>query len=124
MPQELALYGDFSIKETMMYFGWICGLRTKDIKSRIAFLIKFLELPPAERLVKKLSGGQQRRVSLGAAMLHTPELLILDEPTVGVDPILRANIWDYLVTESKERKCSIIITTHYIEEAKQAQTVS
>ncbi|VEN44622.1 unnamed protein product, partial [Callosobruchus maculatus] len=123
MPQELALYGDFSIKETMLYFGWICGLKTKEIKSRIAFLVKFLELPPAERLVKNLSGGQQRRVSLGAAMLHTPDLLILDEPTVGVDPILRANIWNYLVTESKERNCSIIITTHYIEEAKQAQTI-
>ncbi|CAH1980268.1 unnamed protein product [Acanthoscelides obtectus] len=123
MPQELALYGEFSINETILYFGWIYGLKTKDIKERVRFLVDLLDLPPGKRLVKNLSGGQQRRVSLAVAVLHQPELLILDEPTVGVDPILRANIWNYMVREAKEKKQSIIITTHYIDEARQAQTI-
>nr|CAI5849590.1 unnamed protein product [Callosobruchus analis] len=123
MPQELALYGEFSINETMLYFGWIYGLKTKQIKEKVTFLVQLLDLPPAKRLVKNLSGGQQRRVSLAVAVMHEPELLILDEPTVGVDPILRANIWNYMVRETKEKKISIIITTHYIEEARQAQTI-
>ena len=67
------------------------------IKERTEFLISFLDLPPENRLVGKLSGGQQRRASLAAALLHEPELLILDEPTVGVDPLLRQCIWDHLL---------------------------
>ncbi|KAG9344198.1 hypothetical protein JZ751_010867 [Albula glossodonta] len=69
------------------------------------------------------SGGQRRRVSLGAALLQNPQLLILDEPTVGVDPVLRAKIWQHLVEIVKEGKVSVIITTHYIEEARQANVV-
>lgn len=70
------------------------------------------------------SGGQQRKASLAIAMIHDPELLILDEPTVGLDPVLRQNIWDYLVKLATEQKRTIIITTHYIEEARQAHVVS
>ena len=69
------------------------------------------------------SGGQQRRVSFSVALLHNPELLILDEPTVGVDPMLRQNIWNHLTRLSTENKKTILITTHYIEEAKQAHYV-
>lgn len=87
--QEIALYGEFSIRETMIYFGWVAGMTTAEVEARLDFFIKFLQLPPATRAVKNLSGGQQRRVSLAAALLHGPELLILDEPTVGVDPVLR-----------------------------------
>uniref|UniRef100_A0AAZ3PAS8 ABC transporter domain-containing protein n=1 Tax=Oncorhynchus tshawytscha TaxID=74940 RepID=A0AAZ3PAS8_ONCTS len=69
------------------------------------------------------SGGQKRRVSLGAALLQNPQLLILDEPTVGVDPVLRAKIWQHLVEIVKTGKVSVVITTHYIEEARQANVV-
>lgn len=69
------------------------------------------------------SGGQQRRVSFAAALIHDPELLILDEPTVGVDPLLRQNIWNYLVQICKDSNKTIILTTHYIEEARQAHSV-
>ena len=70
----------------------------------------------------KLSGGQKRRVSLAVALLHEPELLLLDEPTVGVDPELRARIWEHL-QEIATNGTSIIITTHYIDEAAQADAV-
>lgn len=69
------------------------------------------------------SGGQQRRVSFAAALLHEPELLILDEPTVGVDPVLRQSIWDHLVEITKDGNKTVIITTHYIEETRQAGMV-
>ncbi|GFG35804.1 hypothetical protein Cfor_11743 [Coptotermes formosanus] len=89
MPQDLSLYVEFTIRETFLYFGWINGMKTEDIEEKLHFLVEFLQLPTPESFVKNLSGGQQRRVSLAAAMVHSPELLILDEPTVGVDPILR-----------------------------------
>lgn len=70
-----------------------------------------------------ISGGQKRRVSLAAALVHSPPLLILDEPTVGVDPLLRQSIWKHLVTLAQSEKITVVITTHYIEEARQANVV-
>ncbi|KAJ8882924.1 hypothetical protein PR048_014763 [Dryococelus australis] len=69
------------------------------------------------------SGGQMRRVSLAVALLHEPEVLILDEPTVGMDPVLRAVIWEHLLHLSGHCDTTIILTTHYIEEAGQAHAV-
>ncbi|XP_018405590.1 PREDICTED: ABC transporter G family member 20 [Cyphomyrmex costatus] len=120
MPQEIALYGEFSIRETFIYFGWCAGMTTEEVDEKLIFLLKFLQLPSENRFVKNLSGGQQRRVSFAAAILAEPELLILDEPTVGVDPILRQSIWDHLVHLTKDGNKTIIITTHYIEETRQA----
>lgn len=71
----------------------------------------------------RTSGGQKRRVSLAAALVHSPPLLILDEPTVGVDPLLRQGIWKHLVTLAQTEKITVVITTHYIEEARQANVV-
>ena len=120
MPQELALYGEFSIRETFIYFGWCAGMTTEQVDVKLDFLVKLLQLPSENRFVKNLSGGQQRRVSFAAALLAEPELLILDEPTVGVDPVLRKSIWDHLVHLTKDGNKTIIITTHYIEETRQA----
>ncbi|XP_046712273.1 ABC transporter G family member 23 isoform X2 [Silurus meridionalis] len=123
MPQDLALYNEFTISDTLWFFGRIHGLSSKETRDRMKFLIEFLDLPQKNRLVRNLSGGQRRRVSLGAALLQNPRLLILDEPTVGVDPVLRAKIWQHLVEIVKGGEVSVIITTHYIEEARQANMV-
>uniref|UniRef100_A0A3B3CUJ4 ABC transporter domain-containing protein n=1 Tax=Oryzias melastigma TaxID=30732 RepID=A0A3B3CUJ4_ORYME len=123
MPQDLALYNEFNISDTLTFFGRIHGLTQKETQARMNFLIDFLHLPQKHSLIRNLSGGQRRRVSLGAALLQNPELLILDEPTVGVDPVLRAKIWQHLVEIVKTGKVSVIITTHYIEEARQANVV-
>lgn len=123
MPQELALYGEFSIKETLEYFGRIYQLPSAFVKSQMEFLFKLLDLPPPHRSVKTLSGGQQRRVSFAVALFHEPDLFILDEPTVGVDPVLRKSIWNHLVRLSKNHGKTVIITTHYIEEARQADAI-
>ncbi|KAI0241754.1 ABC transporter G family member 20 [Lamellibrachia satsuma] len=123
MPQELALYQSFTIGETLFYFGRIHKMKSEQIKSRLKFLCDFLRLPPEGRLVKQCSGGEQRRTSFAIALLQEPELLILDEPTVGVDPLLRQSIWDHMLEISQSRKTTIIITTHYVEEARQANMV-
>lgn len=99
-------------------------MTTEQVEAKLGFLVNFLMLPDADRLVKNLSGGQQRRVSLAATLVHEPELLILDEPTVGVDPLLRQNIWDHLVEITKHGRTTVIITTHYIDETRQAHLVS
>jgi len=125
MPQELALYREFTIRETLQYFGRVFNMTQEKISERADFLMDFLDLPKKWRLIMNLSGGQQRRVSLAAALVHEPELLILDEPTVGVDPLLRQTIWNHLTQIAATRKLNttIVITTHYIEEARQATRV-
>ncbi|CAG2164857.1 unnamed protein product [Oppiella nova] len=103
MPQELALISQFTIKETLRYYAGFCNTDRTIFTKRMHFLLQLLELSHLEnKFVDNLSGGQKRRVSLAIALINNPPLLILDEPTVGVDPILRECIWNYLVQISKE----------------------
>ncbi|XP_077512681.1 ABC transporter G family member 23-like [Amblyomma americanum] len=123
MPQELALLEDFTIAENMYFFGQLLGMPGFLIYKRITFLCSFFQLLPADRFVKTLSGGQQRRVSLAVALMHSPPFMILDEPTVGLDPVLRDAIWRYFVVLSREQSTTIVVTTHFIEEIADAALV-
>ncbi|KAK5638401.1 hypothetical protein RI129_012696 [Pyrocoelia pectoralis] len=123
MPQKIGLYDDLSVEETFLFFGRSLDMSEAKIKERTKYLIDLLDLPQDDIRVKNMSGGQQRRVSLSVAFLHEPELLILDEPTVGVDSVLRQLIWDHFTTIVNNSAVTIIITTHYIEEVLHANTI-
>ncbi|VVC43850.1 Hypothetical protein CINCED_3A015312 [Cinara cedri] len=122
MPQDLNLHEHLTILQTFKFYGRMLNMSTETILERANDLMTLLELPPNDRLIESLSGGQQRRVSLGVALLHNPIILILDEPTVGLDPVLSHSIWNHLISFAAQGK-TIIITTHYIEEARQANTI-
>lgn len=123
MPQENALIGGFQIKEMFWFFGTIFGIKAEKIEENFRTLSTLLELPEGNRLIKNCSGGQQRRISFAVTLVHDPDLLILDEPTVGVDPLLRERIWNYLVELTQTKNVTILLSTHYIEEAKQSNLI-
>lgn len=83
MPQETALIPEFTVREVIWFYGTVFGLSSEKIEKRIRFLSDLLELPPENQFVKECSGGQQRRVSFAVTLVHEPDILILDEPTVG-----------------------------------------
>lgn len=124
MPQEAALAKNLTIREMIWFYGSIYGLPQQMIHKKVKFLCDLLELPDESKLVRNCSGGLQRRVSIAISLLHEPELLILDEPTVGLDPILRAKIWNYLVELTQMQNVTVLLSTHYTEEAKQSTHVA
>ena len=118
VPQEVALYEELSGEENLIFWGKLAGLSTADAKSRAADLLRALDLTDRRKdVVKNYSGGMQRRINLGCALLHRPKLLLLDEPTVGIDPQARAKILDFVRARAAEGT-SILYTTHYLEEAE------
>ena len=98
MPQDICLYVEFTIEETFQYFGRLQKMGKELVQKKQQELLDLLDLPEASRGVGTLSGGQKRRLSFAVALLHNPKILILDEPTVGVDPVVRARIWSHLQT--------------------------
>lgn len=124
MPQNTSLVEEFSINELIHFFGTLYGLQKKEIADRLKFLMNLLDLGDSECLIKNCSGGEKRRVSLAVCLVHQPEILILDEPSVGLDAILRNTIWDFFMSIASTGNTTVILSTHYIEEAKQANCVS
>ena len=117
-PQTLAIYEDLSGEENLTFFGKIQGLTGKKLKERIAWCLDFVDLSDRRRdRVKTYSGGMKRRLNLAIALIHDPPLLLLDEPTVGVDPQSRNAIFEKIEVMRKEGR-TIVYTTHYMEEAQ------
>lgn len=118
MAQSDALYTELTAKENLDFFGALYKMNKATRKKRIPDVLALVNLTAHEhKLVSSYSGGMKRRLSLAAALLHEPELLILDEPTVGIDPVLRKSIWETFHSLKQAGK-TIIVTTHVMDEAE------
>jgi len=118
-PQELAIYPELTARENLRFFGEIYGYRGAELNARIEELLAFmgLEDPVGQQQARTLSGGQQRRLNLGLAILHRPRLLLLDEPTAGVDPQTRNHVFEGIRRLNAEG-ATIMYTSHYMEEVQ------
>ena len=113
VTQAAAVYGDLSVRDNLAYFAAV----TRSPAGRVAQVLRQVQLEPqAGQLVQTLSGGQRARVSLATALLTTPELLVLDEPTVGLDPVLRRDLW-LLFRDLADAGCTLLVSSHVMDEA-------
>jgi len=113
MTQAPSVYGDLTVRENLTYFGRIVGVerdRVDEVAERVGLTAE------TDQVVATLSGGQRARVSLGTALLSEPELLVLDEPTVGLDPVLRRDLWDFF-HELAEAGSTLLVSSHVMDEA-------
>jgi ABC-2 type transport system ATP-binding protein len=118
VPQEIALYDVLSARQNLRFFGRLYGLQGEALERRVGELLEKVGLADrADGPVRTFSGGMQRRVNIAAALVHDPEILFMDEPTVGLDPVSRAAIWE-LLRDLKARGKTVVLTTHYMEEAE------
>ena len=117
VPQDIALYPDLSARENLVFWGKMYGLRGAVLKSRVDKVLEIIGLADRQKdHVGKFSGGMKRRVNIGAALLHKPAVIIMYEPTVGIDPQSRRHILDN-VKELNQQGMTVLYTTHYMEEA-------
>jgi ABC-2 type transport system ATP-binding protein len=118
VPQEIALYDRLTARENLMAFGRFAGIAPTDLRERVAWALDWTGLVDrAEHQVGTFSGGMKRRVNIAAGVLHRPRVILLDEPTVGVDPQSRERIYDML-DRLRDDGASILLTTHQLEEAE------
>jgi ABC-2 type transport system ATP-binding protein len=119
VPQEIALYEDLSARENLTFWGKMYGLRGSALRNRVDEVLETIGLTErAKGRVGKFSGGMKRRVNIGVALLHKPQVIYMDEPTVGIDPQSRRNILDSVVS-LKDQGMTVLYTTHYMEEAQE-----
>jgi len=124
IPQQFILYPTLSAEENLQFMGGIYGMSPKERKAKIGPLLEFVDMLEArKRLARKLSGGMQRRLMLAGALLHDPDFLIADEPTAGIDPILRARIWENF-RELRDQGKTLLVTTQYVGEAAYCDQVA
>ncbi len=119
VPQDIALYPDLSARENLTFWGRMYGLRGAELTRRVDEVLEIIGLTDRQKdHVEKFSGGMKRRVNIGAALLHKPALIIMDEPTVGIDPQSRRSILDN-VKQLNSQGMTVLYTTHYMEEAQE-----
>ena len=114
-PQETAIAGHLTTRENLLLMGGVSGLKSNHSKERANELMQLMELEDRKDQARKLSGGMQRRLSIAMALMSDPQVLFLDEPTLGLDPHARRSVWNYI--EKLKREKTILLTTHYLEEA-------
>jgi len=118
--QDPSLDMNLSAYDNMYIHGRLYGLRGEELRRRIMELLNFVDLKQyAGKIVRNFSGGMRRRLEIARALLHEPEILILDEPTIGLDPQSRARIWEYITRIQREEGITILMTTHYMDEAEE-----
>jgi ABC-2 type transport system ATP-binding protein len=123
MPQRFSLYEDLSVEENLRFFADIFSIEAGTRKTRFQELLQFSRLTPfAKRRAAKLSGGMKQKLALSCALMHAPELLFLDEPTTGVDPLSRREFWQ-LLFDLQSKGTTILMTTPYLDEAERANRV-
>jgi ABC-2 type transport system ATP-binding protein len=117
MAQSIALYTELTVRENLVFFGTIYGLHGQRLKQRVDEVLETVDLAAfSGSIVETLSGGMKQRVSLATAMIHEPRLMLLDEPTVGIDPELRLAFWDHFARLNAQG-ITIIVSTHHLDEA-------
>lgn len=117
VPQENSFYDELTVTENLRYFGSLYGVAVIDIKKRSHRILEMLQLrEKSSSRASTLSGGMKTRLNIACALIHKPEVLILDEPSVGLDPVSRRALWD-TIREVNREGTTILITTHYMEEA-------
>lgn len=124
MSQKFSLYENLTIAENLGFFGGIYGLSNAEIKKKSEELIQKLQLESEKnKLVSELPLGWKQKLAFSVAIFHNPQIVFLDEPTGGVDPVTRRQFWD-LIYEAAERGITIFVTTHYMDEAEYCNRVS
>ena len=119
VPQEIAIYPDLSARENLVFWGKMYGLRGSALKRRVDEVLNIIGLTDRQKgACGKFSGGMKRRLNIGIALLHKPQVVIMDEPTVGIDPQSRRNILDNVI-ELNQQGMTVLYTTHYMEEAQE-----
>ncbi len=124
MSQRFSLYDDLTVYENIRFYGGIYGLRRKEIDQRAAMLMERLGLTSArDKLIREIPLGWKQKLAFSVAVIHDPQIVFLDEPTGGVDPITRRQFWD-MIFEAAGRGITIFVTTHYMDEAEYCDRVS